>query len=82
MGIFKAFKNLIIDTTSNAIANSQKKRNREKAYDETGKDIKKAKKTGKYINPSNQYYKNKRKLDKEVDKNNDQRKSFLKDLFD
>ena len=82
MGIFKAIGNLLINTSSDKIADYQKKNNRTIAYKKTGAAIRAAKRKGKKIDPKKEYWKTKKYLDKRIDRQNDHRKSFLKDLID
>lgn len=82
MGFFKAISRLVINSTSDTLAKSQKKKNKSIAYNMTKEQIKKAKHKGQFLDWKKTYFKNKNRLDRKTDKRNETRKIFFSDLID
>lgn len=81
MGIFKALFNLGVDSAFDKQLERQNKKAKQNAYTQTGIEIKKAKKDGKYINGSKRYQQNVDINLKSAEKSNNKWRDFTKELF-
>ena len=80
MGMINAFKKMFLRDVNDFYADYRASQAHSNAYEQTGREIKKAKKSGKRINASQQYKKNKKKYLAKVHKNKQRWEQFINDL--
>lgn len=81
MGIIKAISRISAKAISRSIENKEVANASLKAYKQTGKDIEKAKKQGKYINGSKKYKNYKKSNIQNARRKGSDREKFIDDLM-
>ncbi len=80
MGLFKAIGKFALRSANNAAHHNDQKRAHNEAYSQTGKELKRAKCNGLYINASALYRKKYNAAIKKADEKHDLRNKFIDDL--
>lgn len=80
MSFLKAFGKLCAKCASRQVTKIQVSNAGDKAYKETGKQMKAARKQGKFINGSKAYHANKRKIINKAYRNGRDRENFINDI--
>lgn len=79
MGLFKAARNYILRCANDSAYRSEKAKAHKQAYAATGKDIEKAKKQRRRINPSYAYKKHFNEVLERAEEKRDRRDKFLQE---
>ena len=82
MKIIKAILRYCAYLINDIFTNKQLQKNKNQAYLQNGKDIKNAKKTGKYINGKKNYRVHLSALNKKTEKISSRNEKLIEDIFD
>lgn len=80
MGLFKAVSKLVARSTNDAIRNRQMKSLQEKTYEQTGKELRQAKKQGRFVNGAKLYQKNLATNKEKIEQQHNRHDKFIGDL--